>query len=91
MTKIDLLTQSAIASLFVLGTLASGNALAAKAGFEKCEGVVKAGMNDCGTSKHSCSGQAKTDSDKEEWLYVPEGKCKKIVAATIKTADKGKK
>ena len=93
MTKIDLLTQSAIASLFVLGTLASGNALAAKAGFEKCEGVVKAGMNDCGTSKHSCSGQAKTDSDsdKEEWLYVPEGTCKKIVGATLKTADKGKK
>lgn len=80
MTKIDLLTQSAIASLFVLSTLASGNALAAKAG-----------MNDCGTSKHSCSGQAKTDSDKEEWLYVPENTCKKIVAATIKTADKGKK
>ena len=91
MNKIDLLTQSAIASLFVLGTLASGNALAANAGFEKCEGVVKAGMNDCGTSKHSCSGQAKADSDKGEWLYVPEGTCNKIVGATIKTADKGKK
>lgn len=90
MIRIDLLTQSAIASLFVLGTVASGNALAAKAGFEKCEGVVKAGMNDCGTSKHSCSGQAKVDSDKDEWLYVPEGTCKKIVGATLKTADKGK-
>lgn len=56
MTGIALLTQSAIASLFVFGTLTSGNALAGKAGFEKCESIVKAGMNDCGTSKHSCSG-----------------------------------
>lgn len=89
MTKTDLLARSAIASLLVLGVATTTDALAAKPGFEKCAGVVKAGMNDCGTSKHACAGQAKADSDKEEWLYVPEGTCKKIVGASVyKPADK---
>jgi uncharacterized membrane protein len=87
MNKTDLLARSALASLLVLGTVATTDALAAKAGFEKCEGIAKTGMNDCGTSKHACAGQAKTDGDKEEWLYVPEGTCKKIVGGKLK-ADK---
>lgn len=91
MNKIDLLARSAIASLFVLGTVAGNTALAGKPGFEKCMGIVKTGKNDCGTSKHACAGQAKVDSDKEEWVYLPEGTCDKIVGAKIKTADKGKK
>lgn len=79
------LTQSAVAGVIALGLAAAGGeALAAKAGFEKCEGVVKAGMNDCGTSKHACAGMAKTDGAADEWLYVPEGTCNKIVGATIK-------
>ena len=67
----------------VLGVVAS-NAMAAKPGFEKCAGIVKAGMNDCGTGGHSCSGQASKDSDTEEWISVPEGTCKKIAGATLK-------
>ena len=51
---------------------------AGKPGFEKCQGIAKAGMNDCGTSKHACAGMAKTDADPEEWVYVPEGTCAKI-------------
>ena len=51
---------------------------AGKPGFEKCKGVAKAGMNDCGTSKHACAGMAKTDADPEEWIYVPEGTCAKL-------------
>ncbi len=66
-----------------LGTL-SANAVAGKAGFEKCAGIVKTGMNDCGTSKHNCAGYAKIDKDPEEWIYVPEGTCKKIAGATLK-------
>lgn len=83
MKKTDLLARSAIASLLVLGVTTSTEALAAKEGFEKCAGIVKAGMNDCGTSKHACAGQARMDSDKEEWLYVPEGTCNKIVGASV--------
>jgi uncharacterized membrane protein len=87
MTKSELLVRSAIVSLLATGaTLMSGEAMAAKAGFEKCTGVVKAGMNDCGTSKHACAGQAKADGDRDEWLYVPEGTCKKLVGGEIKSS-----
>ena len=43
-------------------------------------------MNDCGTSNHSCAGQAATDNDAEEWVYVPAGTCNKIAGATVKEA-----
>lgn len=33
--------------------------------------VAKAGMNDCGTSTHQCSGNAAKDGMADEWLYVP--------------------
>ncbi len=79
------ITQSIFTIVLVLSVgLISSNVMAAKKGFEKCAGLVKAGMNDCGTSKHSCSGQAKMSSDPEEWVYVPEGTCKKLVGATLK-------
>jgi uncharacterized membrane protein len=77
------LVTTAVAGLIGLGLGAPGDALAAKEGFEKCAGVVKAGKNDCGTSKHSCAGQAKKDGDKEEWVYVPTGTCDKIVGASV--------
>ena len=87
MNKTELLARSAITSLLLVGAIASTNALAAKEGHEKCMGIAKAGQNDCGTSKHACAGQAKTNSDKEEWVYVPTGTCNKIVGGEIK-ADK---
>lgn len=46
--------------------------------------LLNAGMNDCGTSKHSCSGQARKDNLSDEWIYVPEGTCKKISGSTLK-------
>ena len=78
------LITSAMAGLLVLAASTAGNpAFAAKEGFEKCAGIVKAGKNDCGTSKHGCAGQATKDGDKEEWLYVPTGTCEKIVSAKV--------
>ena len=68
-----------------MGTMAD-EAAAAKPGFEKCAGIVKAGMNDCGTAKHDCAGQSKTDGAADEWLYVPEGTCEKIAGSTLKAA-----
>ena len=80
---------TAIASALALGAMATaGEALAGKAGFEKCAGIVKTGMNDCGTSQHGCAGQAKSDGDPSEWLYVPEGTCDKIVGASVYTPKK---
>ena len=74
-----------IAGIMAMGlALASTPAVAGKPGFEKCAGIVKAGKNDCGTSKHACAGQATKDGMAEEWLYVPEGTCKKIVGGKVK-------
>ncbi len=74
-----ILINAAVASVIALGLGAvSQPATAAKEGFEKCMGVAKAGMNDCGTSQHACAGQAKVDNDAEEWIYVREGTCNEI-------------
>ncbi len=79
--------STAIAGALALGlSVASTSALAGKPGFEKCQGIAKMGMNDCGTSKHSCAGQATVDGDADEWVYVPEGTCNKIVGGNIKGA-----
>ncbi|KZX83212.1 hypothetical protein A3715_05470 [Oleiphilus sp. HI0009] len=85
MSKVATLTKSTIAGLVAMGVMgAASDAVAGKPGFEKCQGIAKAGMNDCGTSKHSCAGQATVDGDPEEWVYVPEGTCKKIVGGKVK-------
>ena len=78
--------MAAVAGAFVLGL--STGALAGKPGMEKCTGIVKAGMNDCGTSKHACAGQSSADGDAEEWVYVPEGTCEKLVGGKVKAAKK---
>jgi uncharacterized membrane protein len=81
--------MAAVAGLVAIGLgVASVPTHAAKEGFEKCAGVTKAGKNDCGTSQHGCAGMAKKDGDKEEWLYVPNGTCDKIVGAKLFTPAK---
>ncbi|MEO0367567.1 MAG: DUF2282 domain-containing protein [Pseudomonadota bacterium] len=59
---------------------------AGKEGYEKCQGVAKAGMNDCGANGHACAGYAEVDGDPNEWVYLPEGTCEKIVGGTVKGA-----
>lgn len=84
---------AAIASILALGTL-SGAAHAvpdAPKNWEKCAGISKAKMNDCGAldGKHGCASQAPADNMKTEWIYVPEGTCAKIpggVVAKVKPA-----
>jgi len=53
--------------------------------WEKCAGIAKAGMNDCGAldGSHSCSGQATADNLDYEWVYVPEGQCKKVTGGVV--------
>ncbi len=80
------LLSTAFSSVLALGLIgAADTAVAQKAGMEKCQGVAMAGKNDCGTSKHACAGQAKTDGDPEEWVYVPTGTCGKLVGGKIKS------
>ncbi len=80
--KIDKsLLVAALTSLALAG--AAGTALAAKKGFEKCGGIVKAGMNDCGNSKHACGGQSTKDAQADDWIFVPKGTCAKIVGGVL--------
>jgi uncharacterized membrane protein len=79
--------RSAMTGLMALGIAAgAGQALAAAGDNEKCAGVVKAGKNDCGTSKSSCAGTAKADRDAETWIFVPKGTCDKIAGGKITTS-----
>lgn len=55
-------------------------------GMEKCYGIVKAGMNDCGTASHGCAGEAKKDGEKDAWVYVPTGLCNRIVGGSTKVS-----
>lgn len=86
--------------LFVSSTLAGLISVASTAAvavpdqpkeWEKCAGVAKKGMNDCGAldGKHGCAGKASFDNDDNEWVYVPKGTCTKItggVVAAVKPA-----
>lgn len=53
--------------------------------WEKCAGVAKKGMNDCGAldGKHGCAGQAAMDMADNEWVYVPSGTCAKIIGGRV--------
>ena len=82
----------AIAGILALGATAAVQAVPEQPqNWEKCAGVSKAGMNDCGSldGKHECASQATLDNSDNEWVYVPEGTCTKItggVVAAVKPA-----
>ena len=79
--------NTAFASLVALGLSTAGSqALAAKGDTEKCAGIVKAGKNDCGTSKSACAGTIKMDNDAEAWVALPKGTCERIAGAHVITA-----
>ena len=82
--------KTALTGIMATGLLAvTSSAMAGKPGMEKCMGVAATGKNDCGTSQHACAGQAKTDGEAEEWVYVKEGTCEKLAGGKIKV-DKAK-
>jgi uncharacterized membrane protein len=87
MNSADRITRTALASLVALGlAVISQGSLAASGETEKCAGIVKAGKNDCGTSKHACAGQVKTDNDVESWIQVPKGTCARITGGHVTTS-----
>ena len=79
--------QVMAAALMALGMAATSGALYAaddaKIEMEKCSGIVKAGMNDCGANGHACAGQAKADKDAAEWIKLPKGTCEKITGGVV--------
>lgn len=83
----DPIVKSAIASILALtvtGTLtAAAHAITAQAKTEKCYGIVKAGMNDCQTSKQACAGSSTKDNQPDAFILVPKGLCNKIVGGSL--------
>ena len=78
------IARATLASLIAVGlSAASSLALAAKGDTEKCAGIVKAGKNDCGTSKSACAGTTTADRDAEAWILVPTGTCERIAGGRI--------
>lgn len=78
------LVTAAILGAAAVSTTAHAVPDAPKA-WEKCAGIAQAGKNDCGAldGSHGCAGMAKTSNSDQEWVYVPEGTCEKIVGGRI--------
>ena len=75
---------SSLASLIAMSlSLAASGAYAAAGDTEKCAGIVKAGQNDCGTSKSACAGTVTSDRDAEAWIAVPKGTCARIAGGMV--------
>jgi uncharacterized membrane protein len=85
MNNTRILLGSALAAMTSLAASTAHADPAAKPefSFEKCYGVVKAGLNDCQTATHSCAGTATADNQKDSWIYVPAGTCGKITGGSI--------
>ncbi len=87
MSSNNQIIRTAFAGLITVGLLATtSQAFAAKGDNEKCAGIVKAGKNDCGTSKSACAGNVKADRDPEGWIYLPKGTCERIAGGTVTTS-----
>lgn len=82
--------QSTVAGILALGaTVASTSVTAVPEQpkfWEKCSGIAKSGMNDCGSldGKHGCAGMATINSHSDEWIYVPKGTCAKIIGGKVR-------
>ena len=79
--------QTIAVTMFALGALAAGAALAAedkkpmddKVALEKCYGVSLAGKNDCAAGPGTtCAGTSKVDYQGNAWKFVPKGTCTSI-------------
>lgn len=90
-TAIQITATSILAGALVTATASANAHMGAKEGYEKCAGIVKAGMNDCGANGHGCAGAAKVDNDPNEWILVPEGTCNKIAGGKVVAKKKAKK
>lgn len=77
---------SALAGVMGLTLMGASGAVLAQDKPEKCYGVTKAGQNDCQTANSACAGTAKTDGQKDAWVYVPKGTCEKLVGGALTPA-----
>ncbi len=84
MMKKEMLIAAAISGAIAFGALTAATQAGAEEDKEKCYGVVKAGKNDCAGTGHSCQGQAKADSDANEFIVLPAGTCDRLTGGVVK-------
>lgn len=74
-----------MASAIVLGASALTTQAVAKSNcpVEKCYGIAKKMKNECGTPRHACAAQAKTNNDRADWIFVMKGNCKMITGGHL--------
>lgn len=74
----------AITSVLALsGSAIVSTASAADENKEQCAGIIKAGKNDCATSKNQCHGHVEADATPEAWIYLPKGTCERLSGARV--------
>jgi uncharacterized membrane protein len=54
---------------------------------QKCYGIAKKAMNDCGNSRHACAAQATSDNQGDEWINVAKGNCLRITGGSLEPKD----
>ena len=94
MNKTKQLMYSTIAGIIAVGMATGAGAVPDQPKeWEKCAGIAKQGMNDCGAldGKHGCAGHAKTTNADNEWIYVPKGTCEKIAGGFVAAVKPAKK
>ena len=85
MTKKERFLKAATVAITGAAIIGATSAPAYAKKMEKCYGVVKAGKNDCSSKSgsHSCAGASKKDGDKNEWILVKKGTCKRLVNGSL--------
>lgn len=75
---------SATAAGVLMNVAQAADVMATPNKMEKCYGIVKAGMNDCQTTKTACAGSATKDNQNDAFIFLPKGTCEKIVGGSLK-------
>jgi uncharacterized membrane protein len=70
-------------ALALVGAASGSTASAADGDKEQCAGIIKAGKNDCATSKNQCHGHVTSDAVPEAWIYLPKGTCERLAGARV--------
>lgn len=74
------LVSSTISLVLLTASTASYAEIVSK---EQCAGVVRAGLNDCASSEHACTGMNTENNYENDWLWVPTGTCNKIAGSHV--------
>ena len=79
----EIISTAISTALAIAASGFASSAYAAHENEEQCAGIIKAGKNDCATSKNQCHGHVTSDAAPQAWIYVPKGTCDRLVGAHL--------